>query len=77
MGRGLNRDLWNSYKRNKEKSNIFQFFPVLYWNQFYERDRRWICWIANAAILNKAQDAATNKGRAITIKRVSIAENPL
>ena len=27
-------------------------------------------------MLNKAHDAATNKGAAITIKRVSISDNP-
>ena len=33
--------------------------------------------MAKRPILNKAQDAATNKGAAITSKRASIIENPL
>jgi len=32
--------------------------------------------MAKRPILNKAHDAATNKGAAITIKRVSISDNP-
>ena len=37
---------------------------------------RWSCWIAKRPILNKAHDAATNNGPAITSKRVSINDNP-
>jgi len=33
--------------------------------------------MANRPILNKAQDAATSRGAAITSKRVSIIDNPL
>jgi hypothetical protein len=33
--------------------------------------------MAKRPILNKAQDAATSKGAAITSKRVSIIDNPL
>ena len=44
---------------------------------FFYRDKRWICWIAKRPILNKAHEAATKTGAAITSKRVSINDNPL
>ena len=40
------------------------------------RVKRWICWSAKRPMLNKAHDAATNNGAAITTKRVSISNNP-
>lgn len=39
---------------------------------FVYRDKRWTCWIAKRPILYNAHDAATNNGRAMTNKRVSI-----
>ena len=42
----------------------------------YYEFSRCTCWINKRPILNKAHDAATNKGAAITNKRVSINNYP-
>ena len=43
----------------------------------YYEFSRCTCWINKRPILNKAHDAATKTGAAITSKRVSITDNPI